>query len=143
MPPVVVDSNVLLASRDLDSAERRERAAEIVGGIDHGELPTAHVTDYVLAEVLNLMHSRGYHRDGSAFYDRLTESAGYEIHRTTRSDFTDGTELYRERVNLSFVDCVLGAYMRRRELEYIYTFDGEFEGLEGVTSLDTAHDPFA
>jgi len=143
MPAVVIDSNVLLASRDLDSAERRERAVEIVRGIDHGDLPTAHILDYVVAEVLNLMHSRGYHREGAAFYDRLAESAGYEIHPSVKSDFTDGIELYHERENLSFVDCVLGAYMDRLGLEYIYTFDSEFDALKSVTPLNTADNPFA
>ena len=143
MRAVLVDSNVLLASRDIDSGERHERAAEIVRGIDHGDLPTAHVTDYVVAETLNLMHARGYHDAGAAFYDALSESAGFEIRRSTKADFTSAVETYRDHDELSFVDGVLAAYMRRTDVEYIYTFDGEFAGLDDVTPLSSAVDPYA
>lgn len=139
---VLVDSNVLLASRDLDSDQRFERAQAIVSGIDEGELPTAHVTDYVVAETLNLLHARGYHRTAVEYYDGLVESAGFETHRTTAGDYDAGVELFRERDSISFVDAVLLSYMQRTGISYVYTFDSEFSAVQGVTVLDTAVDPF-
>ena len=143
MKHVLVDSNVLLASRDMGSGARHERAAEVVRGIDHGDLPVAHLTEHVLAETLNFMHARGYHAAGAAFHDALSRSAGFETHRTTGADFTDAVDLYGEREALSFVDGVLVAYMRRTGIEYVYTFDDEFDSVEGVTPLSTAVDPYA
>lgn len=143
MNRVLIDSNVLLASRDLGSGARHERATEIVRGIDHGDLPTAHLTEYVVAETLNLLHARGHHAAGAAFHDALSRSAGFETHRTTNADFTAGLELYGDRESLSFVDGVLVAYMRRTGIEYIYTFDDEFDSVDEVTPLSTPADPYA
>lgn len=143
MQAALLDSNVIIYARNSDSGERHERSLEIVKRIDRGELPTAHVTDYVVAETLNLMHSRDAHRLGEETYDLLYDSAGFEIRHTAKSDFTEGVRLYRRHEKLSFVDCILAAYMDRVGLEYIYTMDGEFDRLDWVTRLSTADNPFS
>lgn len=35
------------------------------------------------------------------------------------------------------------AYMLSEGLEYIYSFDDDFDAIEGITRLDTAVNPFA
>lgn len=141
MPATLIDSNVLLAARNED-ASQHDAARRIVGGIDRGEFPPAHVTDYVLAEVLNLLHARGHHRTGVDTYERLDESAGFELHHTTQGDFAAGVERYSNREQLSFVDGILVGYMERTGIEFIYTFDGEFAGVEGISRLDAPVDPY-
>ncbi|WP_101295373.1 type II toxin-antitoxin system VapC family toxin [Halegenticoccus soli] len=142
MRAALIDSNVIIYARNEDSGDRHDRALEIVRAIDRGELPTAHVTDYVIAETLNLMHSRGAHQLGEETYDLLNESAGFELRYAAKSDFKNGVDLYQRHQSLSFVDGVLAAYMRRVGLEYIYTFDSEFDAIEWVTPLNTAVNPF-
>lgn len=34
------------------------------------------------------------------------------------------------------------AYMMRERIDYLHSFDDDFDGLEGVTRLSTADDPF-
>lgn len=41
------------------------------------------------------------------------------------------------------VDCITVAYMQRLGLEYIYSFDDDFDRFEDVTRLETADNPFA
>ncbi|MFB6130336.1 MAG: type II toxin-antitoxin system VapC family toxin [Salinigranum sp.] len=142
MRAALVDSNVVIHAQNEDSGENHERALEIVRAIDRGDLPSAHVTDYVLAETLNLMHSRGAHRLGVETYDLLNESAAFELRSTATDDFKAGVDLYRRRGSLSLVDGVLAAYMRRVGLEYVYSFDSEFDSIEWVTRLDVAVNPF-
>ena len=53
----VVDTGVLLGMADVDD-EHHEVAMEIVLGMDHGDLPTGRVTNYIALETLNWIHSR-------------------------------------------------------------------------------------
>ncbi|ERH02363.1 MAG: hypothetical protein J07HN6_00395 [Halonotius sp. J07HN6] len=53
MAVALVDTNVLFASASARDAYH-DRASEIIRGIDHGELPDAIVTNYVVAETLNI-----------------------------------------------------------------------------------------
>lgn len=44
---------------------------------------------------------------------------------------------------LSLTDGIIAAYARHHDLEYIYGFDGGFDGLDDVTQLAVATDPYA
>nr|WP_330166344.1 hypothetical protein [Halobacterium sp. KA-6] len=56
-----------------------EPAREIVRGIDHGALPNAIVTNYVVAETLNLTRERLGPIPANELLDRLIEGAHFEI----------------------------------------------------------------
>jgi predicted nucleic acid-binding protein len=43
---------------------------------------------------------------------------------------------------LNVGDAMQAAYMRREELEFIYTFDGDFDAVDGIVRLSTAENPF-
>jgi predicted nucleic acid-binding protein len=139
--PVVVDSNILIGQR-LARDQYHERATEIVRAIDHGDLPTAYVTNYVLGEVLNVLGRRAGHDAAVATLDTLVESAGFEIVHLPKADFTSGQALYRQYPNLTFVDALTTAYMQREGIEYVYSFDDDFDAVEDVTRLDTPDNPF-
>ncbi|WP_135824907.1 type II toxin-antitoxin system VapC family toxin [Halorussus ruber] len=141
MATAVLDSNVLIASRDGDD-ERCELSRTIIQKIDHGELPEVRVVSYVVVETLNLLHSRHSHRLALDTYDRLNQSAGFRIEHITESDFKKGTELFHRYSGLSFVDAVLVAYMRREGITYLYSFDSDFDALDSVTRLQTDANPF-
>ncbi|MDZ7687725.1 MAG: PIN domain-containing protein [Halobacteriales archaeon] len=137
MRVAVVDSNVLIAyvlSRDQD----HDRGAEIVRRADEGKLPRCRVTNYVLGEVLNYLHNRAGQDVALDTLDRLEGSPGFEVDHCARSDFSDGMELFREYDRLTFVDSVTVAYMKREGIEYLYSFDDDFDGVDGVTHLGEA-----
>lgn len=142
MAAVAVDSNVVIAAtstRDVD----HETGRDIVEGIDSGALPTGRLSNYVIAEVLNFVHARHRHELAVELYGRLARTAGFELVHATKQDYQGAVEEFRGRDALSFVDATIVAYMRREGLTYLYSFDDDFDGVEGITRLDTPDNPFA
>lgn len=141
MAVAVVDTNVLLDYRD-ETSPRNDRAQAIVHGIDQGKLPTGHVTNYVVLETMNWLYTRQRHDLAVDTYERLHTSAGFEIHHTPKKDFLGAIDLFRERPGLSFGDATITAYMRRTDVSYLYSFDSDFDGIDGITRLQTAVNPY-
>lgn len=137
----LVDSNVLIDSRH-DRSRRHDRARRIVAGIDSGTLPTARVTDYVLLETLNLLHSRSASQLAVDTQDRLAASRGFELVQSAQKDFDRAVELHEQFESLSFGDATIAAYMDRTECAYLYSFDDDFDALDWVARLESATDPF-
>jgi predicted nucleic acid-binding protein len=136
-----VDTGVRIGMADTDD-EHHGVGMDIVRGIDYGELPTGRVTNYILLETLNWIHDRKRHEKAVETYDRLHQSAGFEILNPPQKDFTEALELFETYANLSFGAATIAAYMQRTGVEYLYSFDDDFDGIEWVTRLDTADHPF-
>lgn len=141
MAGALVDTNVFFASVSA-SDDYHDRARAIVHGIDHGELPDSVITDYVLAETLNLTREKLGAGPANRLLDRLIEGAHFEIVRAPKTDFSVAQSVFRRYSELSFVDATVVAYLRREDVEYLYSFDDDFDAVDGVARLDTAADPF-
>jgi hypothetical protein len=142
MAVAVVDSNVLIDYKDTGS-DRHARADAIVKGFDRGDLPAARVTNYVLLESLNWIHTRKRHDIAVDLRRRLSDSAGFELVHAAQKDFHRAVELFDTHSNLAFGDATIAAYMERTGIEYLYSFDDDFDELDWVTRLTTVDDPFA
>jgi len=142
MAVAVVDSNVLIDYKDTSADDRHERAERIVYAIDSGDLPTARVTNYVLLESLNWIHERQRHAIAVDLENRLAESAGFELVHAAQKDFSSAVDLFETYEGLSFGDATIATYMRRTGLEYLYSFDDDFDAIDGITRLETADNPF-
>jgi predicted nucleic acid-binding protein len=142
MAVVVVDSNVLIDYKDTSPDARHERAERIVYAIDKGELPTARITDSVLLESLNWIHERQRHDIAVDLKHRLADSAGFELVQCAQKDFQRALDLFETYDGLSFGDATIAAYMERESIEYLYSFDDDFDVVENVTRLETAENPF-
>jgi hypothetical protein len=141
MAVAVVDTGVLIGMADADD-EHHDSALEIVRGMDHGQLPTGLVTNYVVLEALNWIHARKHHETAVETYTRLNESAGFEIIHTAQKDFHRAVELFQTYQEFSFGDATIAAYIERAGIEYLYSFDDDFDVLDDVTRLETADNPF-
>lgn len=141
MTVAVVDTAVLIGMADADD-QHHDVAMEIIRGMDGGTLPTGRVTNYVVLETLNWIHNRQQHKKAHEVYARLKESAGFEILHAAQKDFTRAVELFETYETLSFGDATIVAYMEREELEYLYSFDDDFDVVRERTRLDTATNPF-
>lgn len=142
MPVAIVDTSVLVAYRD-DTDPDHETAQEIVGAIDHGALPRGRITNYVVLETLNWLHTRERHDLAVDTYHRLVASAGFEIVQTAQKDFTRAVELFETYEGPSFGDATIVAYMERTGLEYVYTLDpDDFDVYDWSTPLTTPTNPF-
>lgn len=141
MALAVVDTGVLIGMADVDD-EHHDVAMEIVRGMDHGDLPTGRVTNYVVLETLNWIHARKRHEAAIETQTRLHESAGFEVVQAAQTDFHRAVELFETYEGLAFSDATIAAYMAREDIEYLYSFDDDFDVLETVTRLETPTNPF-
>jgi len=142
MAVAVVDSNVLIDYKDTSSDTRHKRAERIVRAIDGGDLPTGRVTNYVLLESLNWIHERQRHDIAVDLKGRLADSAGFELVHCAQKDFHRAADLFETHEGLSFGDATVVAYMQRTGAEYLYSFDDDFDGVQGITRLETPDNAF-
>jgi len=141
MAVTLLDTNVLFASASARD-EYHDRAREIIRGIDHGTLPDAIITNYVVAETLNLIGEKLGADAASGMLARLVEGAHFEVEHAPKADFNAAQAIFRQHDALSFVDASIAAYMERADIEYLYSFDDDFDAVDGLTRLDTAENPF-
>lgn len=137
----VVDANVLVAAR-LRRDSHHERGLSLARAFDQRRLPRAAVPSSVLEEIINLVHARTSHERATETLDAVVESVGFEIEHVHRVDLDAARPLFRRYDGLSLTDAVIVAWMRRNERDYLYSFDDDFDAVEGITRLDTPHDPF-
>ena len=145
MPAVCIDSNVVLAARNAN-ATRHDDAAAIVDGIDGGELPHARIVNYVVPEILHPLQKRISKSVATETLDLLQTSRGFEFVHVPTGIHPNGERLFRRQDSASepeWADSLLAAYMHSEDLEYLYSFDDDFDGFDGITRLTTATDPFA
>ena len=141
MAVTIVDTGVLIGLADVDD-DHHDTAMEIVRGMDHGDLPTGQVTNYIVLETLNWIHSRKRHEKAIETYERLNQSAGFEVLHAAQKDFSSALNLFETYDGLSFGDATIAAYMQREGIEYLYSFDDDFDSLDGITRLETPDNPF-
>jgi len=143
MAVVVIDSNILIDYKDTSAENRHIQAEEVVYAIDRGDLPTARVTNYVLLEALNWIHERKHHDIAVDLRNRLSSSTGFELVHSAQKDFHRAVELFETYETLAFGDATIAAYMEREGIEYLYSFDDDFDALEDITRLETPNNPFS
>lgn len=141
MAVAAVDTGILIGMADSDD-ERHDTAMEIVQGIDRGDLPTGRVTNYVVLETLNWIHQRRDSEKARETYRRLKRSAGFEVVHAPQKDFGRALELFEIHDGLSFGDATIASYVEREDVEYLYSFDDDFDAVDGLTRLDTASNPY-
>lgn len=132
-----VDSAVLIAAmheRDRD----HERGLPILRAADAGEIEPLELTDFVLAETINYLTSRGGSHVGREALERLEGSSGFEIQRVPDTAFDRGkNDVFHEFDGLSLVDAVTVATMEHREVETVYTFDSDFDRVPWIERRTT------
>lgn len=141
MQQALLDTSVLSAA-----AYRRDSAHEdalpILKGIDDGSLPEAVVLDYVLAETLNGLGTHAGQEAAVDLLDRIEENKRFHVHSLSADAFASAKSLFRQQASLSLVDACIVAAMHRRDVEYLYAFDDDFDAVDGVARLATATNPY-
>lgn len=141
MARVLVDATVVLAFADTNDQDH-DRGEEIVRGIDHGDLPTGMIVHEALLEVLNFLNERKGHQKAVTLLDLLAESAHYHLPANSRANIGIGKGIFRQFPDLSLGDAMQVAFMQSEDIEYIYSFDDDFDAVDGVIRLNSATNPF-
>lgn len=142
MGEAVVDTTVLYAAANR-CAQRHDTAFSIVRGADSGELPKLRVPDPILVETMNGLARDVGHKTARDVLDRLREGTNFEIARESSAVWSRGIERFENTVRLSLADGLLVASASRNDCEYVYSFDDDFDGVDGLSRLDAPVDPFA
>lgn len=142
MPEVVVDANVVYAER-MERDQWHEEGTEIVRAMDRGDLPRGQITNYALPEILNPIQKRAGDDRAVETLTLLTKSGGFRIRYIAQEDFDRGCALFRRTSEVELPDLITVAYMRRVGLEFIYSFDEDFDRFDDITRLTTPDNPFS
>lgn len=142
MQEALIDSNVIFAAR-MRRDQYHDHAAPIVEAIDGGDLPRGIITSYGLPEILNPIQKKASDAPAKATLQFLTESGGFRIRHLAQEDFTRGRALYGRTEGVEITDTITVAYMRRQELEHVYSFDDDFDEFNGITRLNSDENPFS
>lgn len=138
---MVVDATVAIAFADTDD-EDHQRGEEIVRAIDHGALPTGVIVHEALVETLNSVNERKGHEKAVALLDRLEESANFRLPPARQATVGAGRAVFRQYPDLAMGDAMQVAFAKSESVEYLYSFDDDFDQVEGITRLNTANNPF-
>jgi len=144
MPVAVIDANVIIEARNRN-ATAHPTALEIAKSIDTGALPTARVPDPVVPEILHPLQRQFGKATAYETLDWLHESRGFDIVHVGERVRSRAERLFRHHDSDSgpeWTDCVIAAYMLNVDVEYIYSFDDDFDAIDGITRLTTAINPF-
>jgi hypothetical protein len=126
------------SSDDVD----HDRGEAIVRAIEHGELVTGVIMHDALLEVLYFVNEQLGYRKATHLLDRLEESAHYRLPYNPKGNVGSGKGLLRQFPALSLGDAMQVAFIQSGGIEYIYSFDDDFDAVEGVTRLTTATNSF-
>ena len=141
MPVAFLDTNVLFA-RESARDDYHDRSRAIIRGIDHGDLPDTVVTNYVVAETLNLTGEKLGSDAANQMLTRLIEGTHFEVDHAPEADFNAAQALFGRYAELSFVDATIAAYMDREGVDYLYSFDDDFDAVDDIVRLTTPDNPF-
>ncbi|WP_276299279.1 type II toxin-antitoxin system VapC family toxin [Halorussus lipolyticus] len=141
MPEALVDANVVYGFR-MSRDQWHHRATQIVTGMDDGTLPRGRVTNVALSEILTPIQKRAGHDPAVATLEFLERSAGFQVRSLDGSDFARGRKLFRQSEGVKLPDATMVAHMRRTGVEYVYSFDDDFDRFDGITRLTAAANPF-
>lgn len=141
MTRALLDATVVIAAADSDDDDH-EVGYEILQGVDGGVLPTGIVVSDALQESLNYIHERQRHELATDLLDRFVRGAQFEIPYNPKKNYGTARSMFRDSERLNFGDAMQVAYMQSEGIEYIYSFDDDFDGFQGVIRLDTAVNPY-
>ena len=113
-----------------------------VKDVDDGTLSDPVVIEGVLAETLNGIHGRVSHEAAVDFLDRLEANARFHLERSNTETVASAKAVFRARERLSFIDALIVAAARTADIEYVYSFDDDVDGIDGVTRFDTPANPY-
>jgi predicted nucleic acid-binding protein len=130
----VIDSVVLIGAFYRND-QWHLKSAPIIRSLESGS-SHAYITDFILAEVANFLHQKAGHHAAVETLDALESAENISIIRLTDDQFVAGRACFEKYNRLSFVDALTVAYMQEVGLIHIYSFDSDFDGINGIIRLD-------
>lgn len=135
--PVFVDSSAVVAhfySRD----RHRDAASTFFRGVRDGDLRARplYTSEYVVDEAATTLLSRAGHERAAQAVGFLRDSSQIHVLHVDHATYDAACARFAEYDDqaMSFTDHVVGIQARERDVEYVLSFDQDFEAL-GLTTL--------
>mgnify|MGYP002277201799 CR=1 FL=1 len=141
MTRALLDATVVIAAVDRDDSDH-VAGFDILQGVDHGKLPTGVIVSDALHEILNFIEERKGHAVAVDVLDRLVRGEHFELPYNPKQNYATARSLFRSNERLNFGDALQVAFTQRQGIEYVYSFDDDFDSVDGVRRLNSSVDPF-
>lgn len=141
MTRALLDATVIIAAVD-DDDQDHGTGLEILQSVDQGELPKGVIVSDALQESLNFIHERKGHAAAVDVLDRFVRGAHFEIPYNPKKNYGEARSLFRSDGELNFGDALQATYMQSESIEYIYSFDDDYDGIDGIERLNAAINPY-
>lgn len=140
---VLVDTGVLYAEHDTDAA-RHETAVAALDAVYDGEFGLPYVSDYIYDEAVTLTLKRGgSFGPAKQLGERLRGvdpyPETYEMIHVSTAVFADAVAVFEryDDQGLSFTDATVISLYDRHDIDYVLSFDDDFDGIVERIDLET------
>lgn len=137
---ILVDTNFIIAYL-IKSDDNHKRAVKLFDSFKEGELGSLYIADYIIDEVVTVLWMRLKRKDiVEKSYEFMSEKTGIFKHlQLSKSTVENSWEIWKKyseypKRPLSFTDCSLLAVADEYSIQYLVSFDAEFNGLLSVLS---------
>ena len=134
--PAFVDTNIFLRYLTGDDPEQAPRARRLLERSERGEEQLV-TTALTIAEIVWVLESV-YELDRASIRAKVVAILGLSGLTVEDGETLLQAIVWYEEKNVDFADAYSAAWMDRRGLDEVYTFDRDFDRFEGLTSLRPA-----
>lgn len=138
--PAVIDSNLLYAWRNRND-ELHTPGKDVVEAASNQQLPKLHIPHVFFQETAKHVHNILGYQECINTMDALIADPQFSIIPLKEGDLRRGRALFRRNNELELPDAIAVAYMRREQIEYIYSCDDDFDRFDDITRLNSAINP--
>jgi predicted nucleic acid-binding protein len=131
--PAFVDTNIFLRYLTGDDPEQAPRARRLLERSERGEEQLV-TTALTIAEIVWVLESV-YELDRASIRAKVVAILGLSGLTVEDGETLLQAIVWYEEKNVDFADAYSAAWMDRRGLDEVYTFDRDFDRFEGLTSL--------
>mgnify|MGYP002761204839 CR=1 FL=1 len=145
---VLVDTSVLYPFDDAPgltvTEQDRQRANDIVGGVQTGDLPKARVLTSVQQETFDHLQNEQGQNAVRRMVSFLRQSPNFELYSPREKVIEAGRRIMEQRSQFEFTDGQIVAYLNQLDQQHrvVYTVDGKFDNVTGITPLPSAYNPY-
>ncbi len=134
MSPRFLDTNILLRYLIGDCEEQAERSLKLLMRVEHGE-EKVYTSSLVIFEVVFTLQ-KFYKLSRQEIAERLLDIISMRnLQLPDKSVFYRAFDLYISK-NISFADACNAAYAIDQELPTIYSWDTDFDKIDGITRME-------
>jgi predicted nucleic acid-binding protein len=133
----VVDSNVLYGWRNAND-QYHSRSNDIVDESKNERFPTLHIPDVFYVETVKHVHNELGYDETLDTVEMIRDAPQFSVIVLGEQDYNLGRALLRYHREIELPDAIATAYMRREQIEHVYSFDGGFDQFDDLTQLNAA-----